>query len=182
MNKQETAKILAVISMYYPNYKPDDKAGTVEAWHAMLEDYSYQQIDAALRVYVRTNKTAFAPAIGQLIGIIDDLQNQGEEMNEGEAWALVHKAICDSAYHAEERFAELPPMIQRAVGSAGQLERWAKDEGYNASVVSSNFMRSYRAVLESEKTRRRLPADIRNRLTNKGQKAIEESMKTKKTE
>lgn len=176
MNKQETAKLLTVISNLYSTFKPDDKAGTVEAWHIILKDYPYMQLDAALRVYAQTNKTRFAPAPGQLIGIVDDLQNQDEEMSEGEAWALVHTAICDSAYHAEERFAELPPMIQRAVGSAGQLERWAKDEGYNASVVSSNFMRSYRAVLESEKTRRRLPADIRDRLTNKGQKAIEGSM------
>lgn len=175
MTRDETKKIMTVISTTYPTYKPDDKSATINIWHMMLEDYNYKQVDAALRVYIRTNKTAFAPSIGQLIGIIDDLQNESTELTDGEAWNLVHTAICDSAYHAVERFAELPPMVQRAVGSAGQLERWAKDEGYNASVVSSNFMRSYRAVIESEKKKRRLPADIRDRLTDTTHKAIEGS-------
>jgi hypothetical protein len=62
-----------------------------------------------------------------------------------DAWAHVYKAICDSNYHAEERFAELDPIEQRAVGSPDVLKGWAMADAEDGlTVIQSQFLKAYR--------------------------------------
>ena len=70
-------------------------------------------------------------------------------------------AIRDSTYHSEERFAELPPDIQRVIGSPRQLSAWATDTGFNEAVVQSNFMRAYRTVKEQIADEKKIPPSVR---------------------
>ena len=56
----------------YPNYKPNDISETVDVWQMMLEEYSYQQISQALKEYILTEKTGFAPSIGQLANLVKE--------------------------------------------------------------------------------------------------------------
>ena len=73
-----------------------------------------------------------------------------------EAWQIVRKAI--SYYNAEENFINLPPEIQKVVGSPNMLREWAQmDADTVNSVIQSNFMRSFRAKVAQEKEQSMLP-------------------------
>ena len=145
----------------YPNYKPNNISETVDVWQMMLSEYTYEQISVALKAYILSDTSGFAPSIGQLVGKIQAI-TKPEELNEMEAWALVSKAIRNSGYNSVEEFAKLPPLVQKAVGLPDQLMTWALDENYNEQVVSSNFMRCYRTELARHEELSKMPAEIKD--------------------
>lgn len=157
---KETRKIIAVLMVAYPNYKPINIDFTVSVWTDMLSDYSYSEVDMAIKAYISTDTSGFAPAIGQVIDKIKSITTP-RQMTDAEAWALVRKAISDSSYNAKDRFNELPVTCQRAVGSPAQLRMWALDASYNENVVSSNFMRCYRTEVTRQSELSRMPSEVR---------------------
>lgn len=160
MTDKETRKIIAVLMVAYPNYKPINIDFTVSVWTDMLSDYSYSEVDMAIKAYISTDTSGFAPAIGQVIEKIKSITTP-QQMTDAEAWSLVRKAISDSSYNATDRFNELPITCQRAVGSPAQLRMWALDASYNENVVSSNFMRSYRTEVARQNELSRMPSEVR---------------------
>lgn len=160
MNITECKKLIVSMMVVYENYNPKDPELTARIWADIMPDYSYRQVDAALRSYIRSNVSGFAPTPGQLIDIIHTMTTPGE-LNEMEAWAVVKEAIGRSGYHATEEFAKLPLLAQKAVGSADQLRVWAIDSNFNESVVMSNFQRSYRTVIDREREISKMPEDVR---------------------
>lgn len=157
---KETRKIIAVLMVAYPNYKPINIDFTVSVWTDTLSDYSYSDVDMAIKAYISTDTSGFAPAIGQVIDKIKSITTP-RQMTDAEAWALVRKAISDSSYNAKDRFNELPVTCQRAVGSPAQLRMWALDASYNENVVSSNFMRCYRTEVTRQSELSRMPSEVR---------------------
>lgn len=160
MTDKETRKIIAVLMVAYPNYKPINIDFTVSVWTNMLSDYSYSEVDMSIKAYISTDTSGFAPAIGQVIDKIKSITTP-QQMTDAEAWSLVRKAISDSSYNATDRFNELPITCQRAVGSPAQLRMWALDASYNENVVSSNFMRSYRTEVARQNELSRMPSEVR---------------------
>lgn len=152
MTREETQKLIASLVALYPNFKiePESMKFTINAWHTMLEEYPYNAVQMSLQMYVRSNNSAFAPSVSQIIdGIYKPMER--DILSEGEAWNLVKRAIQDGNYHAEERFAELPETVQRAVGSANMIRAWAQTDSDEVnSVVMSNFQRNYRTVVHRE--------------------------------
>jgi hypothetical protein len=162
MTREETKKIIRIIIDSYPNYKPSDLSETVDVWCMMLEEYSYQQIAVALKAYILTDTSGFAPSIGQLVGKLHSVA-RNDELNEMEAWALVSNAIKNGYYGAEEEFAKLPEVVQKAVGTPANLRAWAHtDEQSIENVVQSNFMRTYRMVVKRESEYAKMPTSIKN--------------------
>lgn len=143
MTREETVKIIRIMVDSYPNYKPNDISETVDVWQMMLEEYSYQQVSMALKAYILSDDSGFAPSIGKLVNKIHTM-TEPQELNEMEAWSLVSKAIRNSGYNSVEEFAKLPPLVQKAVGLPEQLRTWALDENYNEEVASSHFVKCYR--------------------------------------
>lgn len=170
MNITEAKKIIASMMAIYENYNPKDPEFTAGMWTDVMPDYSYKQVDTALRSYIRSNASGFAPAPGQLIDIIHTMIAP-QEINEMEAWAIVRKAIGRSIYYAAEEFAKLPPMVQKAVGSTDQLRVWAMDDNFSESVVMSNFQRTYREVINREKEISKMPENVQKLI----QKTCEQS-------
>lgn len=161
MTREETQEILMAVQAAYPNYKPPNKTVTVNVWCELLTEYSYQEISAALRAYIVSDSSGFAPSVGQLI---DKLQliNTSRELNEMEAWLLVSKALRNGYYGAEQEFDKLPPLVQKAVGAPEQLRNWSQTDMESIeNVVQSNFMRTYRTVVAREKQISKMPKDIR---------------------
>lgn len=157
MTVEETKKILSVIGIFYPNYKPSNKELVVSAWHDVLGDLSYAQVSTALNIYARTNTSGFAPTPGQLIDCISIKGDSPEE-----AWAMVSKALSNGIYGFREEFDKLPPMIQKAVGRAENLREWAMmDSSTVQSVIHSNFLRAYNTQAERETTLKKLPQNMR---------------------
>ena len=160
MTRDETVNIIRVMVDSYPNYKPNNLSETVDVWHTMLSDYDYNLVSMALKSYILSDTSGFAPAIGQIVAKMHAI-TQPQELNEMEAWSLVSKAIRNSIYNSTDEYAKLPPIVQKAVGLPSQLMQWAIDDSYNESVVSSNFMRCYRIELAREKELSMLPEDAR---------------------
>ena len=161
MTVNDARKIIAVMLVSYPNFKPIDTELMATTWADMLKEYSYEQVSTALKCYITTDTSGFAPSIGQLIDKLKTVE-QPQELNELQAWGLVRKAINNSGYNSEEEFAKLPPLVQKAVGTPGQLKQWGMSDIESIETVAqSNFMRTYRVVVKREDEVSRMPKEIR---------------------
>lgn len=166
MTRDETVRIIRIMCDCYPNYKPSNLSETVDVWNMMLEEYSYQQISMALKAYVHSDTSGFAPSIGQLINKLHEVQSP-QELNEMEAWLLVGRALRNGTYGAVEEFNKLPPLVQKAVGSPDNLRNWAQTDSESIeNVVQSNFMRAYRIVVNRAKEYQKMPKDIQTLIEN----------------
>lgn len=164
MTRDETKKIVMVVASTYPNWHPLDMSFTVDAWTSMLDVFSYQQISAALKAFILTDTSGFAPSVGQLIGLLDRVGNR-HELSEMEAWSLVSNALRRSTYYAESEFEKLPDVVQKAVGSPSILRNWAQTDMQSVeNVIQSNFMRTYRTELARSHELRKIPNNVRTLL------------------
>ena len=173
MTREETVDLIRSIVNLYPNWKPENLTETVNAWHWALEEYPAQSVKAALQMYVKTNNTGFAPSVSQIInGIYKPMEK--DTLSEGEAWSLVKRAIQDGNYHAEERYNELPPLVQKAVGSPNMIHQWAgTDSDEVNTVIMSNFQRSYRIIVQREQENVRINPIIAGMIEATKEKMIE---------
>lgn len=163
VTRDETIKILMVIQAAYPNYKPPDKTVAVNVWAEMLSDIPYEKVSAAVKFYIQTDTSGFAPSVGDVRERVRDIFAKEDELNETAAWSLVLKAIRRSTYYSEEEFAKLPATVQRAVASPKQLREWATLEdvdGKTLTVIQANFQRTFRVEQQRERERNKLSPDV----------------------
>lgn len=146
----------------YPNYKPNNLSETVDVWNMMLNNYSYEQVSVALKAYINSDISGFAPSIGQLIGKIQTI-SQPQELDGMTAWGLVSKALRNGTYGAVEEFNKLPPLVRQAVGMPDNLRNWAMSD-YQAieTVIQSNFLKNYRTVVNRSKELNCMPPEIKS--------------------
>lgn len=160
MTEGEAKKLFAVMTVAYPNYRIDDIEYTAKIWADFLRGYSYEQANMALRTYIATDTSGFAPSIGRLLDKLHTIQSP-QELNEMEAWSLVSKALRNGYYGAVEEFDKLPPLVQKAVGSPDNLRNWSQtDVKAIETVIQSNFMRSYAVIVKREYEIKKMPADV----------------------
>lgn len=161
MTLQETAKVLAIITEVYPNFAKDRNIrNTAEIWARFFEDEPYQAVEAAVMQYIATDTKGFAPSIGQIKSALHTVAG-AKELSEVEAWGLVTKACRNGYYNSREEFAKLPPVVQEVIGTPDVLREWSMlDPEEFGTVVSSNFMRSYRVRAEHAREREMLPSSI----------------------
>lgn len=178
MTRSETLAVMSILKAAYPAYYRDMKRKDAEAvvnlWSEMLADYPSNLVVAAVKTHIASDRKGFPPHIGAIIAAIGDISRPAE-LSEGEAWALIAKALRNSSYNSEKEFAALPENLQRLVGHHSQLREWASmDTGTVQSVVQSNFMRSYRARAESERKMRAMPSDVRSKMEELTKAAVKE--------
>lgn len=159
MERKELSYLVKALKAVYsdPKFIADQDAFNV--WYELLKDIPYQVAHATVYKYISTNK--FPPTIADIREGATSIV-QPEQLGEGEAWALVYKAICNSAYNSVEEFNKLPKECQRAVGDPAILREWASltiDEVN--TVIQSNFMRSYRVASKNAEEHKRLPQATR---------------------
>jgi hypothetical protein len=161
MTKDETRRLLLAIQTAYPNYRPKDNEAAVNLWTSVMDDIPLNMAMIALKSYIRTDQSGFAPSIGQLIGMID-LVEHPQTLTASEAWAMVLKAVQNGLYGCQEEFDALPADVQRAVGSAGQIRAWAFcDEEYLGTVAKGSFERTYNAITAKSEKISMLPPNLR---------------------
>ena len=187
MTREETIELLMMVQAAFPNYKPPDKTVAVNTWFLMLSDYPYQQVQMALKAYIATDTSGFAPSIGQ---IIDKMQmiNSHAEQNEMEAWSLVSKALRNGNYKSREEFEKLPDLVKEAVGSPENIHNWAQSDIKSIeSVIQSNFIKSYRLVVSRQKEMQKLPKEIKSMISGNNacdgkriEKSQDDMLETKK--
>ena len=193
MTEKEVRQLLAMTQAVYPNYNPPSREAAVNAWLMCLSEYDNNVVMAAFKAYMTTNTSGFAPAPGQLIEILQTL-TQPSELNELEAWSIVRKALRNCGYNAEQEFAKLPTVVQKAVGTPQQLKIWACDSEFNENVVSSNFIKTYRTEVKRATELNKMPENVRKlietvntnavsaQIASENKKTISLSLEDKKTE
>ena len=172
MTRQEALAVLAILKTAYPtfykNYSKEDINAAVDLWATMFADDPAHIVTEAVKSLMCTLK--YPPTIADVkekIAMI--MQSQTQTMTEMEAWQRVKVAI--SYYNASENFAELPPILQKIVGSPNVLREWALMNGEVVnSVIQSNFMRSYKAKVAQEKERAMLPSSTKQLIDGLAQK------------
>ena len=167
MTKQETAKIIYVIKATYPNsfknYTTQDYDNMIVAWSSVMEDYTYEQASAGLKVYLSSDTKGFPPSPGQVIDCITKITTPPQnDLTVDEAWGYVLKAAANSGYNAAAEFEKLPEIVRKTVGSVANLRNMGmmnSDEFH--TVEKSHFYRSYRTNVEREKEIAKIPSSVR---------------------
>ena len=162
MTREETVKIIRIMCDCYPNYKPNNLSETVDVWQMMLDEYSYNQVSIALKAYVTSDTSGFAPSVGEIAAKIQ-LISQPQELDGMAAWGLVSKALRNGTYGAVEEFNKLPPLVRQAVGIPDNLKNWATSDYQTIeTVIQSNFLRTYETVVKRANEINRMPDNIKS--------------------
>lgn len=162
MTREETVKIIRIMSDCYPNYKPNNLSETVDVWQMMLDKYSYNQVSIALKAYVTSDTSGFAPSVGEIVAKIQ-LVSQPQELDGMAAWGLVSKALRNGTYGAVEEFNKLPPLVRQAVGMPDNLKNWATSDYQTIeTVIQSNFLRTYETIVKRANEINRMPDNIKS--------------------
>lgn len=162
MTREETVKIIRIMSDCYPNYKPNNLSETVDVWQMMLDEYSYNQVSIALKAYVTSDTSGFAPSVGEIVAKIQTI-SQPQELDGMAAWGLVSKALRNGTYGAVEEFNKLPPLVRQAVGIPDNLKNWATSDYQTIeTVIQSNFLRTYEVVVKRANEINRMPDNIKS--------------------
>lgn len=168
MTVENTEKILTLLQAEYPHSFSglDERMMLLKRnlWCKEFENDPFEIVYAAVRMCIRSG-SAFAPGIGEIRQKMAVLTEDGQELPEQMAWALVSKACANGLHHSKEEFAALPEEVQRAVGGPEQLRLWAAMDAETVqSVVASNFMRAFRTQKTREKELALLPPEVRQML------------------
>lgn len=193
MTEAEVGKLLAVAEGAYPEktafWNEATQRNLAKSWTLVLSQYTYEQGNAAILVYLKNDKYNRFPGVGQIADIIENLNETVREdyMTASQAWAVVRPAIRDGIYHSKEHFAELPEIIQIALGGADRLKEWAQMPSETIdSVIRSDFCnRMYPVAVKRRQDYERLPIAVRERFdAMHGQiaKKHTEKLEKKKTE
>lgn len=162
MTRDETVEIIRIMCDCYPNYKPNNLSETVDVWQMMLDEYSYNQVSIALKAYVTSDTSGFAPSVGEIVAKIQ-LVSQPQELDGMAAWGLVSKALRNGTYGAVEEFNKLPPLVRQAVGIPDNLKNWATSDYQTIeTVIQSNFLRTYEVIVKRETEISRMPGNIKS--------------------
>lgn len=160
MTKSEFSVLAKAMKAVYsdPRFIADTDAMMV--WYELLKDIPYEICQTAIHKYMTTNK--FPPTIADIRQLATEIVSP-EVMNEGEAWSLVYKAICNSAYNSQKEFDALPVECQKAVGNPSILREWASlDMDEVNTVIQSNFMRSYKVEVKRSQEYKQLPNEVKD--------------------
>lgn len=160
MNREETKKILMVIDATYPNFKIENKQQTLDAWYFMLSDYDYNEIALALKTYITTSGSAFAPSVSELIAMTRK-PAELSQMDEVTAWGQVRRAIKRGTYYSVEEFYKLDSEVQKVVGRPEQLREWAMLTSEEIeTVIQSNFRRRFETMQKRARELEAMPAEV----------------------
>ena len=161
MTKADVLRLFGVIASLYPNAVrfAEADASMRDAWHELLQDIDLRIAGKAVAAHAATHD--FPPTIAEIRRFC--FQSDGESAEE--AWARVLHALKDSAYHSAERFADLPDVCKRLVGSASVLKEWAiSEDGTSISVARTRFVAQYDVEKRKEKERKLIPPSVRQAL------------------
>ena len=161
MTREECKQLIMICEATYPNFRASNPAETLNAWHMILGEYDYQTMLMALKMYIHTSGSAFAPSVSELIAMTRKPQEL-TMVSEVDVWREVRPAIRNSGYHAEEEFNKLSETAKKMVGDPQQLREWAMLPSEDIdTVVQSNFKNRFKAMQTRQAEINAMPKEIR---------------------
>ena len=157
MDRKAVIAMMAMFKAAWPAFyrQESDVRAAVEVWAGAMAEYPE---DAVLSVVRRLIKSStFPPAIAEVCRPLDAVREVEAGESADAVWAKVYAAICDSTYHAPERFDALPDVGKRFVGDAKGLRALGMtDEDTVQTVTRGQFFKQYPVLSAAERTRREL--------------------------
>lgn len=172
MTVEETKVLLGIMKTAYPNFYKnitrEEAEQIVDLWSQMFADDNPKLVTESVKSLICSLK--FPPTIADVKNKMQ-LITKPIELTEMEAWTKIKNAM--SIYSAAEKFQELSEILQKLVGSPGQLREWAMmDAEHVETVVKSNFMRSYTARVKADKQYDSLPSSTKELMNGYVQKLL----------
>lgn len=161
MTREECKQLIMICEATYPNFRASNPAETLNAWEMVLGEYDYQTMLMALKMYIHTSGSAFAPSVSELIAMTRKPQEL-TAVQEVDVWREVRPAISNGIYGAETEFEKLSPMAKRMVGDPQQLREWAMLPSEDIdTVVQSNFKSRFKTMQTRQAEINAMPMEIR---------------------
>lgn len=164
MNKQQTAQLITLIKRSYPNsFNNQTEQQTMETmlvWADLFKDYPFEIVQKALKDYIMSNNSPWAPSPGQLNAIIASyVTDQDDQLNGYQAWDLVLKTMQSSEmhYHPEEAYKSLPEIVRDCIGSYNVLKEWSLTDYNDLKFIKNNFLQRFKEQKEYKQDRLKLP-------------------------
>lgn len=142
MTREETAKLLAIMTTTYTNCTFNDPELALDTWTMLLGDDNAQDIFDAFTVYARTDTSGFAPTPGKLHMMVAKRVDPG--MTDGEIISLLTFASRNATYGFEEEYKKLPPLLQKAVGSPTTIRGWGTLEQDQLTFAFNTIIKAYK--------------------------------------
>lgn len=160
MTRADTAKLIAIIVMAYPNFdkfKDDEHVkGVVNMWATMFSEDDPGLVGLAVKKHINTSK--WPPSVAEIRELM--LEMQRPDLTPPDlAWAAVEDLMTTCGeYNHGDLHRQLPEMIARAVENCGgysALYHMRRDmyRGGRAGMDRVAFLNTYTPMYEREKGR-----------------------------
>ena len=164
MTRKEFTKIIGFLSAVID--KPMSEA-TIEAWYVMLKDLDYPETMMAVKKVLAESQYPTMPAVGQIRKAAAELEG-GQAITGAQAWGMLLQAIHKYGFYRErEALESLPQDVAKVVDWMGWSELC---HGENVDVIRGQFLKMYDNQVNRQKELGLMPQDIRDLLTDVGEK------------
>lgn len=160
MTRADTAKLIAIIVMAYPNFdkfKDDEHVkGVVNMWATMFSEDDPGLVGLAVKKHISTSK--WPPSVAEIREIMLEIQRP-DLIPPDLAWAAVEDLMATEGEHNYgDLHRQLPEMVARAVENCGgysTLYHMRRDiyRGGRAGMDRVAFINAYTPMYEREKGR-----------------------------
>lgn len=160
MNSNEAKQILAILTVAYPTLADDKATPRVKLWSTMFADEPFNLVLTAVQQYLATDAKGFAPTIGKIKEICNELVNQSSDWSDG--WGQVNKAI--SRYGMWDKagaMASFDDITAEVVNRLGWDEICSSQ---NIDTTRAQFRQAYELVSQKNKVNASLPTQIKNQI------------------
>lgn len=177
MNGKEVKEMIEFLQAVYPTYY---RSLTQEAmdkylvsWTVVFEPFDARDMFAGCRAYISANTTGFPPDPGSIVAYANKVRNPADDGSGIEAWNLVRRAVNSPRDQYQAAFDVLPDTVKKIVGSPATLMAWGNvEEAEFDTVIQSNFLRSYEALVQKQNVERRIPDSLKIALSRPEPKRI----------
>lgn len=162
----ETGIIMDILTTAYPRFyagkDAPDPHKAIALWAEMFADDDVRIVAAAVKALIACDEKGFPPHIGAVKARMRQI-TELQEQTEIEAWAIVSKAVRRTDWkNPEVQFGRLPEDVRSVLRTPHTLIEWGKvDEDTLATVIASNFQRSYRARRTAVREFNALPSEVK---------------------
>ncbi len=174
MDREETKKVLKILSTAYPRYFDDmskaDKIDQIDLYESMFSEYPVEVVVVALKAYIKDNE--YPPSIAGLQKQINLLlPNPAEDAIE--LWNVLAKTCKHGSRVTQEEFDALPEPIKAWCGDVAQIKELSQMDAVTFnSVTRGQFLKTIPVIVERKKACDALPESVRMMIENRDVKQI----------
>ena len=172
MTREETIKVIGIITTAYPNFDKfrDEKhiRSMVAIWADMFSEDDAGLVALAVKEHISTSK--WPPSIAEIREIMTRIAHP-DIIPPDEAWEVVSKYLdTEGEYNYGDIYRALPRTIAEAVDSIGYGQLYAMHVAYarghaaKAGLDRVAFMQAYEDKVERQRRKAMLPGSLRQKI------------------